>query len=461
MGRMIARTALILCAAPAMLFGFIGCRDILLRQVVENLVTEYQLGYLPGWTEPALLENLPGTSQSHAAAIGSGDKIFVVWGHYVDSPQDSSVYVNRYIDGAWAGPEEIDSVPRPSTGSAGDPDVAVGSDGYAFVIFGQQDAAEYRPFARRFSGGAWTAGGYLDSTSYTMSLGESVQIGMDSAEKTLAVWIENDGATVCDVKARLRPDSATAWQSEVALENPDGSAWWCRLAVSGNGNAAAVWEQQDGAVNNIYANLFDGTNWAGAQKINGTTGDGHLPDVEVSAAGTAVAVWVSQDAGQNLRVARHNGTTWVAPVELESLAGQVYMPAVAVAADGKALVVWCQNDGTAESIFSSFFNGTSWSSPAVIEHSDDMVDNDSAQVAFAPDGTAIAVWVCYSGGFGTIRYNHFNGSSWGQEAMLSPPGVGSNDPVLDISPEGHAVVAWRGQPDGTSDWNVYASIYRP
>lgn len=448
----------VLAMAAAALVGLSACRDLALRQIVEDLVTEYKLGYLPGWSQPVLLESQSGYARAPRVAIGSGDKGYVVWEHYRSTPSSSwSVYASRYDGSTWTDEQLFVE----SSFGAGMPEVSVGADGYAFVIYGVQEGSEFRAYVRRFAGGSWSTGGYLDTSGDALSLSEPLNIGLDADGKAIAAWVQTNGSTISDLK--VRKHDGTAWDAEQPLESPDGIAANGHLAMAADGTAMIVWEQRDGADYNIYADSYTGSDWSGAVEIDGSTVSCVDPIVAAGNAGIAAAAWVKQDTTEQVCASLFNGTSWATPTPLGIYSGGMYTHAVAVSDAGAALVLWIQDDGGTRNLYSCYFNGTSWGSPTLVEHSDALISiaHQAVRVAFCPNGTAIAVWVQDDpNGDEAVFFNHFNGSSWGQEDRFPRTGSFAAYPNLDISPEGHALVAWYER-IGASEESVYASIYRP
>ena len=81
------------------------------------------------------------------------------------------------------------------------------------------------------------------------------RIVVDTAGNGLAVWDQGDGAVDNVVADRFSP--AGGWGVASALEtNDSGDARHPQIAVDPLGNALAVWQQSDGIHQNILANRF-------------------------------------------------------------------------------------------------------------------------------------------------------------------------------------------------------------
>jgi len=88
------------------------------------------------------------------------------------------------------------------------------------------------------------------------------------------------------------------WGTAELLEsNNVGDAYDPQIAIDPDGNAIAIWRQSDGSHINIYTNYFDGTAWDTAELIEtDNTGNASTPQIAIDADGNAIAVW-SQDDG--------------------------------------------------------------------------------------------------------------------------------------------------------------------
>ncbi len=100
--------------------------------------------------------------------------------------------------------------------------------------------------------------------------------------------------------------AGTGWAGALLIENGDtGNVeyhQYPQIAFDGSGNAMAVWDQYDNPDDidthyNIYANRYvEGTGWAGALLIeNDDAGDAEHPQIAFDSSGNAMAVWYQDD----------------------------------------------------------------------------------------------------------------------------------------------------------------------
>ena len=103
-------------------------------------------------------------------------------------------------------------------------------------------------------------------------------------------------------EASLEGDANSGWGVATLVEiDNTGSASSPQMAVDGTGNATAVWYQDDGLWNNIWANRYEvGTGWGTATLIETSdSGDAYFPQVAVDDSGNAIAVWYQDDGLRN------------------------------------------------------------------------------------------------------------------------------------------------------------------
>ena len=96
--------------------------------------------------------------------------------------------------------------------------------------------------------------------------------------------------------------SGSGWSGAAVIENANEDASAPQIAVNGEGNAFAVWRQHDDTRNNIYANRYvAGSGWETAVAIENGDGDADAPQVAIDSNGNAIAVW-HQDDGSHYSI---------------------------------------------------------------------------------------------------------------------------------------------------------------
>ena len=201
------------------------------------------------------------------------------------------------------------------------------------------------------------------------------------------------------------PAAGKVWGVVLAIDIVANDADDPQIAVGANGNAIAVWEQDNGTggtgveVEDIWVSHYDATtgNWSAARTIDtgvGSTGD---PQIAIDAAGNAIAVWEQSNnttVEVNIRTARYTvGIGWAQPETIDSVSGDATDPQIAIDAAGNAIVVWEQDDGTGtfiEDIWVNRYTAGAWGTAERIETG--AGDAYDSQIAVDVNGNAIVVW---------------------------------------------------------------------
>lgn len=244
------------------------------------------------------------------------------------------------------------------------------------------------------------------------------------------------------------------WSGAETFETDDVVSHYPKIKTGPNGTAVAVWANNA----DVYANIFDGTNWGTPENIENTA----LGHTDLSLAtdldGNALAIWAHWDGTVNhIRAAYYNSTTmtWGADVELDpENDNDARYPKAAFDGFGRAIAVWLQSDGTADSIYSARFepSGNGWGTPALIE--------TASGVAYAPDisvddgGDAIAVWtqdnLSETGAYDAIYAAYYTvDGAWVEQGEIGE-NVGADENASNVSikqdGDGNAIAIWHQLP---------------
>jgi hypothetical protein len=128
---------------------------------------------------------------------------------------------------------------------------------------------------------------------------------------------------------------------------------------------------------------------------------------------------------------------------------------------GNAIAVWSQFDGSNYRIYANNYTGSAWSSTTAMPPGAGPIVLSTAgsdavlpQIAYSPDGTAIAVWEQS----GRIHASRFDGSpwsapAWSAAATLDDGGGTASAPQIAIDASNDGIAVW------AQDSQVYASRY--
>ena len=256
-----------------------------------------------GWGTAVLIEtdNAGDAFGPQVAFDGSGNAV-VVW--YQSDGTRLNIWSNRYVVGTGWGTAVL--IETDNAGSALDPQVAVDGSGDAVAVWSQSDGTIYNIWSNRYVAGTGWGAAEMIETDNAGGAG-APQVGVDPSGNAVAVWKQFDGTRDNIWSNRYIP--GTGWGSAVLIETDNaGHASYPQVGVDGSGNAVAVWVQSDGVRSNIWSNRYvAGTGWGTAELIE-TDNVGHAsyPQVAVDVSGNAVAVWQQNDgARDNIRSNRY------------------------------------------------------------------------------------------------------------------------------------------------------------
>jgi len=405
-----------------------------------------------GWGTAELIEADTGNAATPEVAVDSSGNAIAVWGQLAGTPYN--IYANRYVVGTgWETAELIET----DTGNAEYPQVAVDLSGNAVAVWWQSDGTRDNIWANRYVVGTGWGTAELIETDDTGPAREP-QVAVDPSGNAVTVWMQDDG-TFFNIYAN-RFVVGTGWGAAELVEAETGYAAYPQLAVDPSGNAVAVWYQDEGTRNNIWANRYVvGTGWGTAEIVEFDTGDVFSPHIAINPNGNGMAVWTQVDSvGGGIWASRFvSGIGWATPDILEW--SQIAIPfgaQVAVDPSGNAMAVWYQPDSMRNNIWASrYVVGTGWGISVLIEN--DAGDADSPEVAMDAAGNAVAVWQQWGTAVDIWANRYVVGTGWGTPELLETGAGVSAAPQVAVSPSGDATAVWY-QNDGIQE-SAWANRY--
>lgn len=333
----------------------------------------------------------------------------------------------------WEGASEIETNP----GSTGQHQLAVDSTGSAFAVWMQHDGSRYNLWASAYvlgseGSGQWGQAELMEQTDDTASYPRIALTGNGDA---LAVWRQaNDLWSSIGLASA---DGLLSWSTPALVEQNAALPTRPQLAADAAGNAIAVWEQSDGTSSSIWANhfLYSTGSWAVPELIESELSAASYPEISVDAAGNAVSVWLHFDGANKSVWSNHytvgsGGTgSWGVAASIDSSTAQASEQRVAMDAEGNAIAIWVQSDGVSESIWVNRFTATaggSWQGAELLESAAGAADDP--HISLSSDGNAVAVWEQSDGSSINTMASHYTGNGSGSA-------VWTEAVVLDSSAE--------------------------
>ena len=202
------------------------------------------------------------------------------------------VWANRYTAGSWGTREQISTTDANSASVTGPAGVAIDASGNAVVVWAQ-DADIW---SNRYTAGS-AAWGTAEVIRTDLGVARNPQVASDPSGNALAVWVQNNA----DGKSLIwsnRYTTGSGWGEAVRVETDEThSADDPQIAIDANGNAVAVWDQQDGMRFDIWANRYTANGWGTAALLeNDDRTSASNPSLAICPNGEAMAVWQQSDS---------------------------------------------------------------------------------------------------------------------------------------------------------------------
>lgn len=242
------------------------------------------------WEAIEIVGNGSGNAFAPQIAFDDAGNAIAVW-HQANGLR-YDIWSNRYVAGVGWDTEIL--IEFNDAGSAWSPQIAI-HGGNATVVWHQTNGSQFDIWSTHyFLASGWNSTPLKIETDDT---GDAYlpQVAMDSAGNALVVWYQRIGLAV-DARSNYYI-AGTGWESATVIEDSVNAAIIPQIAIDSNGNGMAVWVQEDG-VDNIWVNRYlAGTGWAAAEQIE-TDDSGHAatPQIAIDGDGNALAVW-DQRAG--------------------------------------------------------------------------------------------------------------------------------------------------------------------
>ena len=343
----------------------------------------------------------------------------------------------------------------------------IANDALSYVTTYAYDGASHRiasisqsdgtsvQFAYRFVDGQYRVHTYTDAAgrvttfNYTQPTGSSGSSGVQTSATANASALSTTRSTSHNLNTSALTQAAGSWQAATLLDTVDVHAATPQVVFDRFGNGFAVWSQG----NNIVARRYTASTatWSAEVTLDSNTNTAYVPTLGIDRdTGDAVVAWVQSDGAANsLYVRSYNAAanTWGTVQLLESANGVVPAGGDALSAsmaNGNAVVTWIQNDGSANSVYMARMVNGSWTSPALLEST-----NDTAtwpRVAIDANGNAMALWRQFSPSDGEYRIHsrYWNAASQALSAIQLLDGDGDRQPRVAFDADGNAFAVWGG-----------------
>lgn len=441
------------------------------RLVVDQfgIVTAAWLEYLGGsyqvqaarfdgttWTSPVTLDN--GTQSPHAylffapiMVVDNAGNVTVLW---IEQPGSMNmVQVARFANGTWTtSPTTLGSNMNANVS----PSLVVDGQGNVTALWLEQQGSTYAVQAARCSNGTWGAITTLDGATPNAYGNTTLKMIVDALGNVTATWLEHVGSALAIEVARF---SANSWTPAAILDNngtPNASSS-ASLVVDSLGNVTAAWLENTIAGTVAEASYYaiqTGTWTTPPTIIDQDNAAAIQPQLIVDQSGIVTAVWLEYAGGSyQVQAARFNGTSWTSPVLLDngtqSPNASYANPSMVVDELGNVTVIWIEQQGSTYAIQAARCVAGVWtSSPTTLDGPTPNLHTDfPAQIVVDPFGNVTVVWVENVGSSLEIQAARFD-DAW-TPAMILNNGIQSPNawPYYTslqtiVDPYGNVTVTW-------------------
>lgn len=422
----------------------------------------------PGWGTATRIFNGVDDAENLHVAMDTAGNALVVWNVPTSVGGLNVIRTIRYTPAA--GWSAIETLSETGNWDAYAPHAGFDASGNAMVVWHQTDtgggSGNSIIMGRRYIAGTWDLPRVLSSNA--AGNGVNARVAVTPAGEAFVVWRQGNGSAN-DINA-LRCETTTVTCDAVAVVDADaGNASDQRIAVYDTGIANglvayAVWKQNDGTRNNIWANRYANGSWGTAELIeNDDAGTASDPQIAVDSLGKATVVWHQSDGTRNnIWAASYNSSGWTDPalVDTDDTAGAIN-PQIAFGSPTDPFVVWQQGDGTQFNIWTKRSSSGLWSFPtAYTIENNDTGGAENPQLAATPADTVFAVWQQSDGTRFNIWANRYTeGSGWGTAELIEFDDSGEAvSPRVVVDQNGNALAVWLLFEGGR--YTVWANTYR-
>ena len=407
-------------------------------------------------------EDVFGTSAAQQAAVDGQSNAIAVWEHGPD--QVTAIWANRYTKvGLWGEPVAIDD----GNGGAAAPQIALDKAGNGIAVWERSEDGGFTAniWTNRYDVATETWGTPELLQSGDITNAEEPQVAMADSGGGIAAWVQLDDETSGRVVWARAHSVASGWGTAQLISEPTPATrilGELLLDCDSAGNAIAVWSRPtvDGDV--IWANRYTAASgWGEALLIkdDGATSARRLK-LSVGPGGDSIAVWI-QDNGtrDDIWAARFSDSAWGQPERIDRYdADDKNDPDVAVDGSGVAHAVWSQTDPDFANIWSSqYTRGSGWGAPELIEPpNDDPRDDADAvtpSVGINSLGNAFVVWLQRSEGWASVWSNRLDpGGPWLGAELIEEITDPARAPLVVVDEERRAHAVWLHVVDDGFDW---------
>jgi hypothetical protein len=434
------------------------------------------------WGESEWLESIgTGVSDRPRIAVNPQLDAFAVWEY--EETEGTSVWASRYTrTDVWGEPMPLE----PGVFGSSSPEVAADGQGNAFAVW-QRQRADGVPRDNIWGSRYDAADGWGDAellqSGTAVPDGRIATVAADATGNAIAVWLEREASTSQEVATASRYVPGTGWSPSERIDGPSemltslnaGSS--LAIHFDADGNAIALWSRPTVEGDVLWSNRYEaGSGWESAQEIKSDPATDALSSrLAVGANGDAFAIWIQNEGDRDdIWGARYSSGSWAAPERLDTHDGNDKSgPDVAVDGSGVTHAIWSQVepypdpellDDDIANIYAREYAPTSgWEAPELIEpprtDADGNLDPDEdgdalfARVSTNAAGNIFVVWRQIWQDWGSVWSNRRDpGNDWNGAELIEDLPRAAGPPEIAVDDDRHSHAVWLHTLDNRAEW---------
>lgn len=394
--------------------------------------------------QPQDLSTAGGNAGHAQVAARGGGPATVVWERFDGS---NSVIQGRQIavDGTLAGGTSTLSTPG---ANAFVPQVAAGPDGTATAVWIRFDGSVFVVEARRIApDGSVGSSVYSVSASGRNSSEPQVAIGPDGV--ATIVWTRFNGTNFVVEARRLSP-AGTLGNGSLTLSASGQNASEPQVAVGPSGTAVVAWTRFDGANELVEARRIapTGTPEPTTHVLSEAGQDAGQPQLSIGLGGATTVVWNRFNGSHTVVQARRiaaDGALDATTYDLSGTGQNAAEPQVTAAPDGSFIAAWTRFDGSNMVVQDRRI--ASGGKPDSPTYTLSTPGRDAAEphIGMASNGAGSVVWSRSNGNNFIVQERRIaaNGAPLAPSRDLSAAGDRASGPHVVTRSEGETTAIWR------------------
>ncbi|HET8565505.1 MAG TPA: PKD domain-containing protein [Solirubrobacterales bacterium] len=364
------------------------------------------------WSAPVQLSEAGEQALSPKVVVDANGDAAVIWEAFTGSNNEIVRAATRPADGAWSQAVALSDV----DGYSGSPDITIDPQGNATAVWttGPQFEYGFVQTATHPAGGTWSQPVALSDEN---AASVSPHIAADSQGDLTAIW--DAGGEEGVIQSKTRPAGGEWSSAAVDVSGEDGLSSNAQIAIDGQGDAVAVWQQKDAPVASGFhyfvqtARRVSGS-WSSPLTISREDGLAINPGLAVDPDGNATVAWAwiplaaATATGLQARTGTAGGT-WgsIVYVATRPSGSGSSEGAIQLLADqqGDVTVIWLGWSAPNDVVRSARRPAAGeWSSPVTLSTGESLIPAS----AINPQGTITAVWSGRQGTTQAVRSRVFD-----------------------------------------------------